>query len=104
MESALAASAEIKDFVKEQYRHCKPLLLLGSDPAATLSALGIAAARDGEAPDPGLVLGASLRADAAANAPSEEPADASVDEAVAEFLRSLARHRHFERELEVPRV
>jgi len=104
MESALAASAEILDFVKEQYRHCKPMLLLGPDPAGTLSALGIAAALDGEAPDPGLVLGGSLRTDAAANASSEEPADASVDQAVAEFLQSLARHRHFERELEVPRV
>jgi catalase len=104
MESALAASAEIKDFVKEQYRHCKPLLLLGPDPAATLSALGIAAPLDGEAGDPGLVLGGSVRTGAAAKASSEEPADASVDQAVAEYLQALARHRHFERELEVPRV
>ena len=76
--SALAASDELKDFVKEQYRHCKPLLLLGEDGTPALAALGITLPAD-----PGLVCSG---------------ADANADEAIDAFVATLGRHRHYERE------
>jgi catalase len=98
--SALAGSAEFAGFVQEQYRHCKPMLLLGERPEDTLSALGIPRPLQGEAGDPGLVLAGAMPI---LEAP-QRTLTLSTDQAVELFIQALARHRHFERELEVPRV
>jgi catalase len=72
------------DFVKEQYRHCKPILAIGAG-AGLLDQAGISASLPGGSPDPGVVVAAS------------------GDETAA-FLGALARRRHFERETDPPAV
>jgi catalase len=84
---ALVAAGQAIEFVKDQYRHCKPILVLGRG-AALLEAAGIAEALPGGAPDPGLVLAPSGAAAAALPA----------------FIQAIAKHRHFERETDPPSV
>jgi catalase len=84
---ALVAAGQAIEFVKDQYRHCKPILVLGRG-AALLEAAGIAEAPPSGAPDPGLVLAPSGVAAAALPA----------------FIQAIAKHRHFERETDPPSV
>jgi catalase len=83
----LAGDGHAIDFVKDQYRHCKPLLVVG----AGKTLLGLAripsALPDGEA-DPGLLV----------------VDDGDVADATPLFLQAIARHRHFERETDPPLV
>ena len=72
------------DFVKEQYRHCKPILAIGAG-AALLDKTGVSAALPGGSADPGIIV-----------------VDAGGD--VAAFLDALARRRHYERETDPPAV
>jgi catalase len=88
--ATLADSPEAVDFVKEQYRHCKPLLALSEGAAQWFADAGIPFLLHEERPDPGVVL-------------SEGP-DASSPDPAGAFLAALGRHRHHERELEVRRV
>jgi catalase len=87
-ETALAQSGHAVEFVKDQYRHCKPMLVLGA------GALLLEAARiprelpDGSA-DQGLLLHES---------------GAQIDVLLPAFVEALARHRHFERETDPPLV
>jgi catalase len=76
---ALAADGRAVEFVKDQYRHCKPMLI-SADSAPLLGKAGIPAKLPSGAADPGLVT--------------------SVDA----FLTALAKHRHFERETDPPIV
>ena len=96
--AAVAENGELAEFLKLPYRHGKPLLFIGAEPAALLAVLGIPLASSGEAVDPGLVLAGALPAGAAS-----EPA-LGTGEAVEAFVQALTRRRHFEREVEVPRV
>jgi len=81
---ALGADGRTLEFIKDQYRHCKPILALGAS-EQLLRACGIdAALPDGES-DSGLVLGS----------------DAS---AATDFVAAIAKHRHFDRETDPPRV
>jgi catalase len=80
--------ARVIEFLRDQYRHGKPLLVLG-DASALLAAAGIPATLPDGRPDPGLVV-----ADAAK----------SVDGALDAFVAALGRHRVFERETDPPRV
>jgi catalase len=74
---ALAQVGPAVEFVKEQYRHCKPILLAGATPAL-LAAAGI------DAPDDaGFIDGASAPA-------SRKTIDA--------FIKAVGRHKHYERE------
>ena len=73
---ALAKVGPAVEFVKEQYRHCKTILVAGAAPAL-LAAAGI------EAPaDPGFI---------------DAPRGASKD-AVAAFIKAVGQHKHYERE------
>jgi len=83
--SALRADGRTLEFIKDQYRHCKPILALG---AATqlLNDCGIGAALPNGQPDSGLVI---------ANGNG-----AGTDD----FVAALAKHRHFARETDPPRV
>ena len=72
------------DFVKEQYRHCKPILAIGAG-AELLGKAGISRLLPGGSPDPGVVVAAS-------------------GDEMAAFFPALARRRHFERETDPPAV
>jgi catalase len=75
------------EFLKDQYRHAKPILALGTG-AALIDGAGIPAALPSGKPDPGLVIGR----------------DASATKALPAFIQAIARHRHFERAMDPPRV
>jgi catalase len=74
------------EFVKDQYRHCKPLLVVGQG-ADLLKKAGIPMTLPSGERDPGLVV-------------SGDEGEAAIDA----FIQALARHRHFERETDPPRV
>ena len=82
---AAMGDARALDYVKEQYRHCKTLLVLGNSRDLWDEA-GIPTALPDGSPDPGLVFGDDAR------------------KAVGAFVSALARHRHWERETDPPRV
>jgi catalase len=84
--ATLSQSGQTLEFLKDQYRHCKPILLLGSA-GALLDATAIPAALTSGKADPGVLL----RND-------------KVKSAVADFVAALSLHRHFERETDPPRV
>jgi catalase len=77
----LARDAEARDFVRLQYRHCKPILAIGAG-RELLAAVGVAPTLQDGAPDAGLLL-----ADGATLAP-----------ALVQFQQALAGHRDFRRE------
>lgn len=83
--AALASIGFALEFVKDQYRHCKPILALGAG-QYLLEAAGIPAALPDGGKDPGVLV--SDDADAALTA----------------FVAALAKHRHFERQTDPPRV
>ena len=73
------------EFIKDQYRHCKPILALGEG-RQLLAACGIGATLpDGQA-DPGIVAGETAK------------------DAGGAFIAAIAAHRHFGRETDPPRV
>jgi len=83
----LMKDARAVDFVKEQYRHCKPILVLGAG-ARLLQEAGIHRARPSGQPDKGLIVGAPGKAVSVADA----------------FIKAIAAHRHYERETDPPAV
>jgi len=83
----LARSGQAREFLKDQYRHCKPMLLLGSA-AELLAAADIPTELQDGSEDPGV-----LQAEAG-----------DADAAIAAFARALTRHRIFERETDPPVV
>jgi catalase len=83
----LEADGRTLEFVKDQYRHCKPILALGAG-TEVLKKAGIPAALPSGQPDPGLILGDPGKAGAAVEA----------------FAKALGMHRHFARETDPPRV
>ncbi len=85
--TALARNAHALDFLREQYRHCKPMLLLGAG-ADLLAKAGIEQALPDGSADPALVV-----ADAA-----------KADTALAAFKEALAGHRAFVRETDPPAI
>jgi catalase len=81
----LVSDGRVLEFVKDQYRHCKPILVLGQS-AGLLKKAGIPEQLP-NGPDPGLLL--------------RDGADGSASDA---FIAAIAKHRHFERETDPPRV
>lgn len=75
---ALAACGHTQEFIKDQYRHCKPILVMPAS-AALMSLAQVPASLPTGDPDPGIVMGAA----------------ASDFE---DFIAAIARHRHLERE------
>ena len=80
----LLAAGPALEFLKDQYRHCKPILAAGAAAASCAPRASPTTLPDGH-PDPGLLPSAG---------------EAIVDA----FLSALAKHRHFERETDPPRV
>jgi catalase len=82
----LAANGRALEFVKDQYRHCKPIMVLaGALPV--LDKAGVPRALPSGKPDTGLIVGSG---------DGEPPTDA--------FIQAVAAHRHFGRESDPPLV
>jgi catalase len=85
--ATLAADGRTMEFVKDQYRHCKALLVFGAS-QALLDAAGIDAKLPDGSDDPGLVLAAGQKTATALTA----------------FVKAVSQHRHPQRETDPPRV
>jgi catalase len=83
--NALGADGRTLEFIKDQYRHCKPILAVGAS-AELLRACGIEATLPDGQPDPGVIATPDVRT------------------ASDGFIAAIARHRHFARETDPPRV
>lgn len=81
----LAGFAETLDFVSNQYRHGKTILVLGAA-KALLEGAGITATLSNGQPDPGVLMGSAAQAGPAAAA----------------FITALGKHRHPQREVGGP--
>jgi catalase len=114
---ALCADGRLLEFIRDQYRHCKPMLVLGRD-AALLRAAGIPLPVDAD-DDPGLVFAGEGFDDgddddrivddgAAEGEVLPEPLPgvpaAQAKALLEQFVAAIGRHRHFERELDPPAV
>ena len=88
--AALAANGLALEFVKEQYRHGKTLLV-PADARVLLEQAGIPWELPDGSADPGLV-------------PDGGDGDGNGDAALQAFAQAVARHRHPERETDPPRV
>ena len=75
------------EFVKDQYRHAKPILALGAG-ADLVESAGAPALLPSGKPDPGMLIGQH----------------ASAAEALPAFIAAIGRHRHHERDLDPPLV
>jgi catalase len=73
------------EFIKDQYRHAKPILALGEGADLVENAGAPAMLPSGE-PDPGMLIAKHGRA----------------REALPAFVKAIARHRHHERETDPP--
>ncbi len=82
---ALAADGHTMEFVKDQYRHGKTLLVLGAS-RALLEKAGVSATLPSGGADPGVIVSDS------GSAPVEQ------------FIAALGKHRHPERETDPPAV
>ncbi|HYQ44231.1 MAG TPA: catalase [Polyangiaceae bacterium] len=85
--AALGNVGQALEFIKDQYRHCKPILALGAGADLIESAGASPTLPSGEA-DPGMLVGRH----------------ASASKALPDFVKALARHRHFERAMDPPEV
>ncbi len=83
----LGQAGHALEFVKEQYRHCKPILALGAG-ADLLSKAQIPETLPSGEPDPGLL--------------HFEATD--IAKATAAFAAAIGKHRHFERQSDPPLV
>ena len=84
---ALAMDGHTMEFIKDQYRHCKTILVLGAS-TALLSKAGVPTTLPDGKPDAGLIMASS--GDAA--------------HAAGRFIKGIALHRHVLRETDPPRV
>ena len=88
--AALNRDAKTMEFIRDQYRHCKSILVMGAS-TALMSKAGIPdMLPDGQA-DSGVVVSSSDK--------GVNPASA-----VEAFIQAIAKHRHFERETDPPLV
>ena len=83
-DDALAGYGQAVDFIKEQYRHCKPILALGA-PGALVSRAALPDTLPDGTTDAGLVSGGG-------------------DDAISSFVAACGQRRFFERETDPPRV
>ncbi|MET0386067.1 MAG: catalase [Polyangiales bacterium] len=83
----LADSGHALEFLRDQYRHCKPILLLGAA-ETLLEQVGIERTLPNGAADPGLVI----------------YGDSDTAAAIDDFIDALTKHRHFDRETDPPRI
>ena len=75
------------EFVKDQYRHAKPILAL-NEAVSVIEKAGISATLASGDVDPGMLVAR----------------DATVAKVLPDFVEAIARHRHHEREMDPPEV
>jgi catalase len=83
----LGITGHALEFIKDSYRHCKPILAIGAG-ATLLDNAGASAKLSSGEPDPGV-----LTFD-----------EGEAAQAVREFVAAVAKHRHFTREVDPPLV
>jgi catalase len=83
----LSSNGRALEFVKDTYRHCKPILVIGAA-VQILDEAGVPHTLPTGKADPGLLLAKS-----GTGAPS-----------AGAFMKAIARHRHYERESEPPAI
>ena len=81
----MKADGRAVEFVKDTYRHCKPILAVGSG-AELLEEAGVPPSLPHGKTDPGLLFA------------TRDGIDAD------RFIEALAAHRHFERESDPPMI
>ena len=84
---ALAKDAHTMEFIRNQYRHCKTILVLGDGKALIVQAGLPGALPDGKV-DPGMIFSV----------------DGKDKKVIQGFIQAIGRHRHFEREIDPPAV
>ena len=84
--TVLARSAEAVEFIRDQYSHCKPILVLKGGKSLVESA-GVKFTLPSGELDPGVLYFE----------------DENYDKILPQFVEAIAAHRHFEREIEPPR-
>ncbi|CDS49808.1 Catalase [Polaromonas sp. CG9_12] len=84
---ALSLDGHTMEFIKDQYRHCKTILVLGAS-SALLEKAGVPTTLPDGKPDIGII---TAQSDDAANAAET-------------FIKGIAQHRHPQRETDPPRV
>ncbi|WP_431286884.1 catalase [Roseateles chitinivorans] len=82
---ALGRDAHVYEFIRDQFRHCKPILALGAG-VSLLRAAGLGPAVEPDVMTPGLFTGGS------------------AEKGAKSLIEALATHRHFERETDPPKV
>jgi catalase len=85
--AALARDGRVLEFLRDQYRHDKPFLVIGAG-RQLVAAAGLPAALPNGEPDPGLVIA--------------DPAN--LNAALAAFKTAIMRHKVYIRETDPPRV
>jgi catalase len=75
------------EFIKDQYRHAKPMLALGAG-ADLIENAGVPGALPSGAPDPGVLV----------------ERQGTFKGVITKFIAAIARHRHHEREMDPPPV
>ena len=88
--AALSRNAKTMEFIRDQYRHCKSILVMGAS-TALMSKAGIPDTLPGGQADSGIVFSSSDQG-------------VSPASAVEAFIQAIAKHRHFERETDPPLV
>jgi catalase len=83
--NTLRGDGRTLEFIKDQYRHCKSILALGAG-KQLLDGCGIDTSLPNGQPDPGLIVATDAGA------------------ATHDFIAAIAKHRHFSRETDPPRV
>ncbi len=86
---ALLRVGQTLDYVKDQYRHCKAILVLGAS-TDILDAANIEPELPTGQPDPGLVYW--------------NRNEGEMGDSIASFVAAMAQHRHFERETDPPLI
>jgi catalase len=84
---ALGYVGHAAEFLKDQYRHAKPILALGAG-GDLLEEAGVPSTLPSGEPDPGVLV------------ERESPAT----KVLPTFIKAIARHRHHEREMDPPPV
>jgi catalase len=84
---ALGSIGQAAESLKDQYRHCKPILVL-AEGAELLENAGIPKTLPSGKSDPRLSI----------------DEDGLGKDSIARFAQAIARHRHFERALDPPEV
>ncbi|HEX6766630.1 MAG TPA: catalase, partial [Polyangiaceae bacterium] len=85
--TALGNLGHALEFIKEQYRHAKPILAL-KEATDLVEKVGISATLASGEPDPGMLVAR----------------DATAAKVLSDFVEAIARHRHHEREMDPPEL